>query len=132
MATKAEERNKIFKLIWSLNEQNPTLSLDVEIPITDFKTLCNVDVKRDGQQDFSVTVQVVENGNFRTFTKTALSFLEAFSIVNRICVYQEHKLLYLFDKLSEEEPGHLFCDNGPLSIHGFDALSNAGQWLEVL
>ena len=76
---------------------------------------------------------VTENENSRTFTKTELSFLEAFSIVNRICTYHDHKVLHQLDLLSENEPGHLFCDNGPLSIHGIDAFPrNKGDWEEVL
>jgi hypothetical protein len=133
MHSKAQERNFLFKTIWALSDQNPILSLDVEIPVTEYKSVSNIEIKRNGQDDFSVTVQVTQGENFRTFTKTELSFLEAFSIVNRICVYNDHRLLYLFDQLSEDEPEHIFCNNGPLSIHGFDTIpSNKGDWVEVL
>ena len=133
MHSKAQERNNLFKTIWALSDQNPVLSIDANISITDYKSLCNVEVKRFEQDNFSVTVQVTENENSRTFTKTELSFLEAFSIVNRICTYHDHKVLHQLDLLSENEPGHLFCDNGPLSIHGIDAFPrNKGDWEEVL
>lgn len=133
MASKEVERNRLFRLIWALNDKNPVLDLDANIPITEYKTLSNIEVTRNGEDNFSVSVQVTQGENFRTFTKTALSFLQAFSIVNRISTYNDHKLLYLFDKLSENEPEHIFCDSGPLSIHGFDTIpANDGEWMEVL
>lgn len=132
MHSKAQERNSLFKTIWALNNENPVLDLDCNIDITEYKKLTNIEVKRFGEDNFSVSVQVTQGEEFRTFTKTALSFLEAFSIVNRISIYHDHGLIYLFDRLSEDEPEHIFCNNGPLSIHGFDALSNKGEWLEVV
>lgn len=133
MASKAVERNRLFRLIWALNNENPVLDLDANIPITEYKTLSNIEVTRFGEDNFSVKVQVTQGEEFRTFTKTALSFLEAFSIAVRISIYNDHKLLYLFDQLSENEPDHVFCDGGPLSIHGFDTIpSNKGEWVEVL
>lgn len=133
MPSKAVERNRLFRLIWALTNENPVLDLNCNIDITDYKKLTNIEVTRFGEDNFSVSVQVTQGEEFRTFTKTALSFLEAFSIVNRITIYHDHGLLYLFDRLSEDEPDHIFCDGGPLSIHGFDTVpSNAGDWVEVL
>lgn len=133
MASNAVERNRLFRAIWALNDKSPVLSLDTNILISEYKHLTNIEVKRYGQDNFSVSVQVTYGEKFRIFTKTELSFLEAFSIVHRICVYRDHLLLHLFDLLSEAEPDHIFCEGGPLTVHGIDALpSNKGDWLEVL
>lgn len=112
-----QERNRVFKMIWNLKPELPDMILKPDIPVSENRSVTNVRVHRNDRDDFDVTVTITcDDCRFKNFTRFHNTFLEAFTIVSRLTVYQDHALISMFDRLANAEPLSLISDSGPMRV----------------